>query len=56
MEVSSTEQQVAALLKSRDVNLDLNTPEVCHPLPTKANITPVPVLKFVNKKKKGLHF
>lgn len=53
LEVSSAEQQVAAFLASRDIHLDVDSIEACHPLPRKKdNNTPAVILRFVNRKNK----
>ncbi|XP_034051496.1 uncharacterized protein LOC117532287 [Thalassophryne amazonica] len=52
MEESSAEQQVAAFLASRDIDLDVNCLEACHPLPTKKGAPPVLIMKFLNRKDK----
>lgn len=51
-EVSSAEQQVVAFLATRDIHLDVDTIEACHPLPMKKNTTPAVILRFVNRKNK----
>ncbi|XP_034032286.1 erythrocyte band 7 integral membrane protein-like [Thalassophryne amazonica] len=45
LEMSSVEQQVAAFLTTRDINLDVDTIEACHPLPDRDNNTPAVILR-----------
>ena len=53
MDVSSTEQQVAAFLQSKGIDLDCNAIEACHPLPRrKTSDNPVVIIRFVNRKHK----
>lgn len=51
-EERSAEQQVAAFLASRDIELDTNALEACHPLPTRKGAPPVVIMRFVNRKDK----
>lgn len=52
LEVSSAEQQVVAFLASKDIHLNVDTIEACHPLPMKKNIMPAVILRFANRKNK----
>ncbi|KAJ8394096.1 hypothetical protein AAFF_G00049010 [Aldrovandia affinis] len=53
LDVTSTERQVAAFMQSKDIQLDCNNIEACHPLPkTGTNGKPSVVLRFVNRKHK----
>ncbi|KAI9516434.1 hypothetical protein NQZ68_015935 [Dissostichus eleginoides] len=50
---SSTEQQVAAFLKSKGIQLDCNNIEACHPLPRRKDSDNLAIiLRFVNRKHK----
>jgi len=52
-EVRSVEQQVAAFLQSKGVELDLDCIEACHPLPRRINNDrPAVILRFVNRRNK----
>ncbi|KAI9533659.1 hypothetical protein NQZ68_021329 [Dissostichus eleginoides] len=53
LDASSTEQQVAAFLQSKGIQLDCNNIEACHPLPRRkdSNIRAI-TLRFVNRKHK----
>lgn len=52
LEVSSAEQQVVAFLASKNIHLNVDTIEACHPLPMKRNIMPAVILRFANRKNK----
>ena len=53
LEVSSVEQQVVAFLATRDIHLNVDSIEACHPLPTKKGNSPAVILRFVNRKTKN---
>ena len=49
----SAEQQVAAFLHSKGIEVDLNNVEACHPLPRRNDSnTPAVIMRFVNRKHK----
>lgn len=50
-EENSTEQQVASFFASKNIHLDVNTIDACHPLPTKNNM-PAVFLRFASRKNK----
>lgn len=52
LDISSTEQQVAAFLRSKGIALDCNSVEACHPLPRRNGNIPAIILRFVNRKHK----
>lgn len=53
MDVSSTDQQVAAFLRSRGIGMDCDNIEACHPLPRR-NLSdqPAVIIIFANRKHK----
>lgn len=52
LETSSVEQQVAAYLQGKGIELDLEHIEACHPLPTRTGRPPAIIMRFTNRKKK----
>lgn len=52
-DTNSTEQQMAAFLRSKGINLDCNDIEACHPLPRRnASDKLAIIMRFVNRKHK----
>lgn len=53
LETYSTEQQVAAFLQSKGIELDCSSIEICHPLPRRnPSDKPAVIMRFVNRKHK----
>lgn len=52
LETRSVEQQVASFLQNRGIEMDLDTIEACHPLPTRNTRPPAVIMRFTNRKKK----
>ena len=53
LDVSSTEQQVAAFLQSKGIHLDFDNIEACHPLPRRnASDKQTIIMRFANRKHK----
>lgn len=44
---------VVAFLATRDIHLDVDSIEACHPLPMKRDDTPAVILRFFNRKNKN---
>lgn len=52
-EVNSVEQQVAAFLQSKGIEMDCNNIEACHPLPRRdGNDKRAVIMRFINRKHK----
>lgn len=52
LEANSAEQQVVAFLATKNIKVNMDTIEACHPLPTKQNNIPAVILRFTNRKNK----
>lgn len=54
-DVSSTEQQVAAFLSTKEIELDINQIDACYPLPRSRNTDkPAVILKLLSRKQKKM--